>query len=132
MLWGVLTTIILIFFSVPIFTIFINEPEAIAKGADYLKILGFSQLFMCLEIVTCSIFKGLGRTYMTSIICIVLTGARIPIAYILSKPDLLGLNGVWWSISISSICKGTLLLSLFMLLFKSNKLYSEYKESVIA
>lgn len=121
MIWGILTTVILIFLAAPIFSIFINEPEAIAKGTDYLRILGFSQLFMCLEIVICGIFKGIGRTYIPSIISIVLTGSRIPMAYVLSKPHILGLNGIWWSISLSSIFKGMLLLAVFMILSKSNK-----------
>ena len=93
-IWGILTTVILVFLGEPIFRSFINEPEAILKGVDYLKILGYSQLFMCLEITVAGIFKGLGRTYIPSIIIAVLTGCRIPLAILLCRPDILGLNGV--------------------------------------
>ena len=122
-LWGSLTTVILVFLGEPIFRAFINEPEAILKGTDYLKILGYSQLFMCLEITVSGIFKGLGRTYIPSIIIAVLTGMRIPMAILLSKPEILGLNGIWWSITISSIIKGILLFSILVVLRKIHKLY---------
>ena len=122
-IWGSLTTLILVFLGEQIFKAFINEPEAILKGVDYLKILGYSQLFMCLEITVAGIFKGLGRTYIPSIIIAVLTGFRIPLAILLSRNDILGLNGVWWSITLSSMLKGILLVSILILLRKTHKLY---------
>lgn len=122
-IWGSLTTVILVFFGEIIFKVFINEPEAILKGKDYLKILGYSQLFMCLEITVAGIFKGLGRTYIPSIIIAVLTGLRIPLAILLCRPDVLGLNGIWWSITLSSIVKGILLFSILVFFRKTHKLY---------
>ena len=123
LIWGTLTTLILVFGGEYIFKVFINEPEAISKGKDYLIILGYSQLFMCLEICIAAIFKGLGRTYIPSIIIIILTGLRIPLALILSKSNILGLNGIWWSIAISSIFKGIILLGILIYLRKAKKLY---------
>ena len=49
--------------------------------------------------------SGLGRTKLCSIISIVLTSARIPLAMILTQTSL-GLNGVWWALTITSITKG--------------------------
>lgn len=129
-IWGILTTCILVFFGEIIFRAFINEPEAILKGTDYLKILGYSQLFMCLEIIVAGIFKGLGRTYIPSFIITILTGFRIPLALILSRPDVLGLNGIWWSITLSSVVKGILLFGIFVVLRKTNKLYRLKNEEV--
>ncbi len=122
-IWGIITTSILVFFGETIFKVFINEPEAILKGTDYLKILGYSQLFMCLEITVAGVFKGLSRTYIPSIIIATLTGLRIPLAVFLSKPEILGLNGIWWSITITSIIKGILLVSILVVLRKTHKLY---------
>lgn len=127
---GIITTTILIFAGKQIFTIFINEPETINEGANYLKILGYSQLFMCVEIITSGAFKGMGRTYIPSIIVTLFTGARIPMAYFLSRPEILGLSGVWWSISISSILKGILMISIYIYLFKTNKLYKNSKHDI--
>lgn len=129
LVWGIFTTVILVVFNRQIFSIFINEPDAIQKGSDYLRILGYSQLFMCIEIIVCGIFKGIGRTYIPSIISIIFTGIRIPMAYVLSKPNFLGIDGIWWSITISSIFKGILLLSIFSVLYKLKKLYKEIKEN---
>ena len=123
LIWGSITTLVLVFLGDIIFRAFINEPDAIIKGVDYLKILGYSQLFMCTEITITGILKGLGRTYIPSVTSIVLNLARIPMAIVLSKPDILGINGIWWSISISSIFKGIILLSIFVILNKSKKLY---------
>ena len=123
LIWGSITTLVLVFLGDIIFRAFINEPDAIIKGVDYLKILGYSQLFMCIEITITGILNGLGRTYIPSVTSIVLNLARIPMAIVLSKPDILGINGIWWSISISSIFKGIILLSIFVILNKSKKLY---------
>ena len=123
LIWGSITTLVLVFLGDIIFRAFINEPDAIIKGVDYLKILGYSQLFMCIEITITGILKGLGRTYIPSVTSIVLNLARIPMAIVLSKPDILGINGIWWSISISSIFKGIILFSIFVILNKGKKLY---------
>lgn len=110
---GIIATLLLIFAGGPIFSVFINEKEAISQGIDYLRILGYSQLFMCLEITTSGAFYGVGRTITPSAIGTIFTGLRVPIAILLFKPELLGINGVWWSISGSSIVKGILLVVLF-------------------
>ena len=125
---GIITTFILVVYGKEIFSLFIAEEDAIVKGGMYLKILGYSQLFMCFEIIISGAFKGLGRTYISSIIVTILTGLRIPMAYLLSKPEYLGLDGIWWSISLSSILKGTLLLFIFIVLIKTNKLYPQPKK----
>ncbi len=113
---GLISTILLVFFGREIFSIFIPEPEAIAYGSVYLKILGLSQIFMCIEIATAGAFNGLGRTVPPSIVSIIFTGLRVPAAYILSSESILGLEGVWWSISMSSVFKGIVLLGWFLIL----------------
>ena len=111
---GIITTLLLVFFGREIFSIFIPEQEAIAQGADYLKILGYSQILMCIEITTAGAFFGVGKTIPPSVVGIIFTGLRVPMAMILSREDLLGINGVWWTISISSMIKGVVLLILFL------------------
>ena len=121
---GAFATILLIFFGQSIFSIFIPEEEAIIGGASYLKILGFSQIFMCIEITTAGAFAGLGNTVTPSWVGIILTGFRIPLAIILANLINLGIDGVWYSISITSIFKGILLFILFKIMFiKPNKKY---------
>lgn len=110
---GVMTSCLLIFLPGPIFSIFIHEEEVIKEGIIYLRILGFSQFFMCIEIATAGAFNGIGKTVPPSVVGVVMNALRIPGALLLSIP--LGLNGVWWSISISSILKGIILTGWFIL-----------------
>lgn len=119
-IWGIIATLILIVLARPLFEIFIQEADVIPLGVDYLVILAYSQLFMCIEILTAGAFSGFGKTLPPSIVSIVFTAARIPMAIFLSSTAL-GLNGVWWSISISSIVKGTILI-LWFLIFAKRKL----------
>ncbi|WP_338395683.1 MATE family efflux transporter [Fulvitalea axinellae] len=96
-----------------LFRIFVSEPESVAMGADYLRILGVSQLFMSVEYTSAGAFNALGKSYINATVSVIFTVARLPLAIFLSQNMGWGLNGVWWSISISSIVKGTTLLILF-------------------
>jgi len=110
---GMITTFGLIFFAEPLFKIFINEEVALREGVIYLKILGVSQFFMCIEIVTNGAFNGLGKTMYPALNSTFFNFLRIPMALYLSQ-TILSLQGVWWSISISSILKGIVIVSLFV------------------
>lgn len=103
--WGAFTSMVLIFCPGIIFKIFIAEEAVLPMGVDYLRILGFSQLFMCLEITSSGAFQGLGKPMLPTVAGVIGNTARIPMAMVLSATAL-GLNGIWWSISISSIAKG--------------------------
>lgn len=111
-IWSIFTTLVLLVFPEPIFRIFITEKDVIPMGVSYLRIMGYSQILMCLEITTSGAFQGLGRTIPPTVESIVLTGARIPMAILLSATSL-GLDGVWWSLTISSIVKGIVLVTWF-------------------
>ena len=107
---GIFATCLLIFGARPIFRLFIpNDEEAIKEGIIYLRILGLSQLFMTIEIATGGAFNGLGKTVPPSVVGIIFNGLRIPASLILSSYTSLGLTGVWWSISMSSVFKGIIL-----------------------
>ena len=65
--WGVFCSFVLIVFPQLIFQVFIQEAEVLPMGVDYLRILGVSQLFMCMEITTAGAFSGLGKTLRTMV-----------------------------------------------------------------
>ena len=109
--FGLLINALLVLCAAPLFNIFIKEPEIIAGGATYLRIVGLSELFMCYEMSTTGAFNGLGRTRLPAVTGLILTAARIPMCYLLMPS--LGINGVWWAMTISSVLKGTLLIILF-------------------
>lgn len=110
--FGILATALLVLGAVPLFSLFIREPEIIEGGAVYLRIVGLSELFMSYELATTGAFNGLGQTKLPAAIGLLLTAARIPMCYLLMP--LLGINGVWWAMTISSILKGTILNILFI------------------
>lgn len=126
MIWGSFCTFVLMTFSYAIFKIFVSEPEVLAMGVDYLQILGISQLFMCVELTLAGIFAGLGKTDPPSISSGILTIARIPVAYILMS-TVLGLNGIWWSLTISGILKGVVLAIWFIIYFRKNVMFAEFE-----
>ena len=94
-----------IIFPGPIAGVFFHEEKAMEIAISYLIIIGFSETFMTIELMTIGALSGLGMTKLCSIISIVLTSARIPLAMILTQTSL-GLNGVWWALTITSITKG--------------------------
>lgn len=118
--WGIFCSIVLVLFPGPIFKIFIPDPAVLDMGVSYLRILGYSQLFMCVEITTGGAFAGLGKTLPSSIASVILTAMRIPLAVLLASTAL-GLDGIWWSLSISSVLKGIVLVTLFLIILKRSK-----------
>ena len=106
--WGLFTTLALLLFPEILFRVFIPEADILPMGTDYLRILAVSQLFMCTEAASAGAFQGLGRTLPPSLIGIIFNTLRIPLAAVLSA-SVLKLNGIWWSISISSVLKGIIL-----------------------
>lgn len=117
--WGVFTSAVLILFPDVLFRIFITEADVIPMGVDYLRILGLSQFFMCTELTSAGAFQGLGKTVPPSVVSIVFTSMRIPLAMILSA-TVLGLNGIWWSLSLSSVIKGVVMPVWFVLVLRKN------------
>lgn len=127
---GLFASLLLIFAAKPLFTIFTPEdPLAIKEGIIYLRVLGLSQFFMSIEIGTTGAFNGLGKTLPPTIVGITLNALRIPIAIILSAYTVLDLAGVWWSITLTSIVKGIILVIWFKHLL-NNKLDKENVESI--
>jgi putative MATE family efflux protein len=118
-IFGTVTSLLLYFFARNLFMIFIRDPETVVIGTRYIQILGFSQMFMCIEIALSGGFNGLRKTIPPAIISILFTGLRVPAAYFLARESLLGLEGVWWTITGSSWIKGTLILIMISLLVRS-------------
>lgn len=111
-IWGLLISLVFICFPQAIADIFFHEPKAVATAVGYLVIIGFSEAFMCVELTTVGALSGLGRTRLCSIISITFTSARIPLAIILG--GLIGLSGIWWALSVTSIIKGIIFTCTFL------------------
>lgn len=102
-------TVAFMFWGGELFSVFVNDPETVEAGRRYMFILAFSQMFCSLENVTAGSFNGLGRTQPPALTGVLLNGARLPMAYFLMQVPALGLDGIWLSITVSSIFKGLIL-----------------------
>ena len=60
-------------------------------------------------------YTKLYETIPPSIIGIVFTGLRVPVGWMLSLPKILGMVGVWWAISLSSVVKGLVSMTWFIM-----------------
>lgn len=107
---------ILFFFAEPLIRIFVNIEETVEYGKQYLKIISIAQVFMMLEGIGTGLFNGIGKSIIPSIVGIFGNSLRIPFALWLS--DNFGYSGIWWSLNISDILKGIVLLfaSLYILI----------------
>lgn len=105
-IWGLFTSFGLFLFSNSIFHLFMTESDAILQGANYLVILSYSQLFMCLELTAAGAFRGMGKTVLPSAVSIGFNLLRIPLALLLSQTYFMGINGIWWALTVTSILKG--------------------------
>ena len=103
--WGLFITLLFVCFPEQISGVFFHEPTAIATAVGYMIIIGYSEAFMSVELMTVGALSGLGKTHLCSVISITLTSARIPLAIFLSGTAL-GLLGIWWALTATSVVKG--------------------------
>jgi putative MATE family efflux protein len=92
---------------------FISDPKVKDIAADYLIILALSQSFMAIEIVMEGAFSGAGDTLPPMIISVIGSFARVPLASFICFDLGVGVDGVWWSITLTSIVKGIILVFWF-------------------
>ena len=104
-IWGLIITASFVLLPRPISGLFFHDPESLGISVNYLIIIGFSEAFMAIELMTIGALSGLGMTKLCSIISIILTGSRIPLAMLLTHVGM-GLDGIWWALSLTSIVKG--------------------------
>ena len=112
-LWGLFCTALLVFGAGPVFRLFIPDAAVLPMGREYLVIVGLSELFICWDILIHGAYSGFGRTLVPSIISTTFVGLRIPLAAMLSATAL-GLCGIWWSISLTTILQGLLIVIVFL------------------
>lgn len=104
MVYALFVTIVFIFTPEILVKLFIREENTIYIASSYLRIIGISQIFSTIEMISNGVFTGLGKPKIPAIISIVFTLLRIPMALIFIK--FFDVNGIWLSISLSSILKG--------------------------
>lgn len=111
-IFGSFCTLLFIFYGNEVFSIFVPEKAAYEAGGIFLRIDGYSQLFMMLEITMQGMFYGIGRTVPPAITSIVCNYLRIPLALFFIQLGM-GVEGIWWAVSATTIAKGLILLGWF-------------------
>ena len=96
-IYGVIITAVLFFGATPFVSIFLSEPESIAIGTNYLRIIAIAQLLFCMEGVATGSFRGRGLTMKPTIVSVSSNVFRVIICLALSL-TVLGITGVWWGI----------------------------------
>jgi putative MATE family efflux protein len=110
---GVAVTLVftVLFLTIPktIAEIFSDDPQVIAITVDYLIILGVSQWAMAFEIILEGAFAGAGDTMPPMLIMLPGSLARIPLAWWLAFDLGWGINGIWWTLTITTALKAIVL-----------------------
>lgn len=91
------------------FSWFSSDPDVVAGGAVFLRIIAICQVFMSVEVVLYGAFSGAGDSIPPTLISTSLNVARIPLAWLIGISLGYGPIGIWWMISISCIARGVLL-----------------------
>ncbi len=113
-------------FASPVISFFDKTASVVAIGSDYLRITAIFYSFIAFGVVLNRALGGAGDTFMPMLITFIcLWLIQIPLAIMWARIPALGLKGIWWSISLSSVVNGLLTLAWFNLgQWKKKKLSS--------
>ena len=117
---GFLGMLYFIFFGESLFRLIVPDMETFKEGATYLRISGYSQVFMMIEITIQGLLYGLGKSHLPAGVSIFGNILRIPTAIAFIALGL-GLSSIWWAISLSSILKGLVAVIIIVYLYSKHE-----------
>ena len=117
MCWGIFVGLIMFFAGGTIFGLFIDEPDILVIGVNYMRILAFVQIFQCVDSLSASAFEGFGKTLPPTVVWITFNALRVVVAFLLSQTAL-GINGIWIGIAFGNLMRGIVLTSWYLLYSK--------------
>ena len=85
-------------------SLFTRDPQVIADGVLYLRVIAFAQIGQSFELILEGALAGAGYTFWPQIASTTLTALRIPLAAWWSRA--LGLLGIWLALSVTAISRG--------------------------
>jgi len=100
-----------------------SDPEVIHHGAEYLRIVGYFELFLGWELILEGAYNGIGKTRSYMLIRVPLTISRIPLAWLMSIHWGMGVEGVWWAVSLTTLLKGVGLIIVYHYQERKGQLY---------
>lgn len=114
--YAALSSVVFWVFPEQLAGLFVKEWDTITITAGYLRIIGYSQVFNAMEMVTNGLLTGIGKPKIPSCVSVAFTALRLPMAYVCVVH--LGVEGIWWSITLSTILKGSVLVSVYLVKIK--------------
>ena len=84
--------------------LFTRDPQVIADGVLYLRIIAFAQIGQSFELILEGALAGAGYTFWPQVASTTLTALRIPLAAWWSRG--FGLIGIWLALSLTAIARG--------------------------
>ncbi|MCP4684390.1 MAG: MATE family efflux transporter [bacterium] len=102
-------------FPTAIASVFTEEPAVLEIAVGYLIILGLSQFAMAVEIILEGAFSGAGDTIPPMVVMLPGSIARIPLAWYLAFELDWGIEGIWWTLTITTGFKALVLAYWFSL-----------------
>lgn len=112
-IYAAVTLMIFLVFPGQLVGLFIKDAATTHIAIDYLKVIAYSQIFNAMEMIATGYFTGIGKPKIPSCVSVVFTTIRLPMAYVFTKH--LGVAGIWWSITISTILKGSVLTTIYLI-----------------
>ena len=103
---AVTVTTAIAFLLVPgrLVSLFTRDPQVIADGVLYLRVIAFAQIGQSFELILEGALAGAGYTFWPQIVSTSLTALRIPLAAWWSRR--IGLLGIWLALSVTAISRG--------------------------
>jgi putative MATE family efflux protein len=95
--------------------LFTADPDVTAEAVTFLRIVAVSQIFMGWELVYGQAFVGAGDTLPPMHVSVTTSVIRVPLAWWLAFHTSAGTAGIWWTISLTCILRGVLLVIWFRL-----------------
>ena len=100
----VTTAILFLFVPGRLVSLFTGDPQVIADGVLYLRVIAFAQIGQSFELILEGALAGAGYTFWPQIVSTSLTALRIPLAAWWSRG--IGLLGIWLALSVTAISRG--------------------------
>jgi putative MATE family efflux protein len=100
----VTTAIAFLVIPAQLVSLFTRDPDVIADGVLYLRVIAFAQIGQSFELILEGALAGAGYTFWPQVASTSLTALRIPLAAWWSRS--FGLLGIWVALSVTAIARG--------------------------
>jgi len=107
-LMGVSSVIIFIF-ARPLISFFNETPDVVSTGVSFLRVTCPFYIATAFGLTLGRSLVGAGDTVSPAVMTFIsLWLIQVPLAYFLSRPDALGITGVWWAISAATVAQAVM------------------------